>query len=145
MFKGVTAPAAGALAAGLMLAAPAGADTVHRLLDFSGDICGPFTAFACGSGQRIGQAYGDIPNLLDVVYDANSESPNDSSALYGGDYGVLEHVALAVFIDYTFTIRFVPLNGATVTLESFDLASRLRSEFSSTSIEITDEADGSVL
>ena len=49
----------------LLASAPAVATDV--LLDFSGNICGDATNAACTNGAGIGQGYGDVAGLLDVL------------------------------------------------------------------------------
>ena len=61
----------------VVLAAPvAQAATIN--LDFSGDICTTATG-ACTNGSPISQDYGDIVGMLDIIYDANRNTPTSDN------------------------------------------------------------------
>ena len=107
-----------------LLAAPVAqaATTTPFTLDFSGDICTTTTG-ACTNGSSISQDYGDIAGMLDIIYDANRNTPaSDDLRHWGSGYETLANVAYGTNGGGGLSILFQPLAGHVVTITGFDIA-----------------------
>ena len=119
---------AAAALASLLAGAPAAASTT--LLDFSGNICGLNGNQACGNGTMIGQNYGDIPNVLDVIWDSDRATAAAGNILHwGSGYESLLNVGYGTNGGGGVSIVFLLLEpGWQVTLNEFDIAPFSRRE-----------------
>lgn len=98
------------------------------VLDFSGNICttdaqGLGATGSCSNNERISQSYGDTANVSITYVDVNN--PANTLVWYGPNYNDLNDVLYAAGGDGAGQswgrIEIRPLNGLTVTLNSFDL------------------------
>lgn len=94
------------------------------VLTFSGGtVCNGAANSICGDGVGIDADYGDIAGQLDVQYTTyNGAAIASTNLLVWNDlYNELDQVAYASFSGGMAEIFLKPLNGATVTLNGFDL------------------------
>lgn len=118
------------------------------ILTFDGPICQlPFDPVLepCGLNGEIDQSYGDIPGVLDVVYDGDTGLSGLQPVRYWGwDYATLEEVAFSFNIDAALSITFLPAPGYRVTVASFDVAP-FRSSQEPTLVQVSDMSGGAIL
>ena len=110
-----------------LLASAAATPAWSNILTFDGDICGPAGDGVCLNFSLIGQNYGDVAGVVDVVYDRDvgSGSGEDSLSFWDSAYSGLTSVAWGAANDAAgrAEIFLNPLGGAGITLLGFDIGS----------------------
>ena len=109
-----------------LLASAAATPAWSNTLTFDGDICGPAGDGACSNFSRIGQNYGDVAGVVDVVYYNRAVTPasaDTSLSFWDANYSHLTTVAWGGSSDGVgrAEIFLNPVGGGGITLLGLDL------------------------
>lgn len=119
-----SAAAAGALSTlAIALGAPAAQASTTTVLDFTGAICGLSGTTSCGSGNTVGQSYGDIAGVVDVIWDGNRSTATSVNIFtWGAGYETLPRVGYGTLGGGGMSITFQMSPGYEIILNGFDIA-----------------------